>query len=83
MDDKQIQEAIFAVLKGIAPELDAGAIEPDRPLRDQVDLDSMDFLNFILGLHKKLGVNIPEADYRKLFTLDDLLTYLKAKLGAY
>jgi acyl carrier protein len=82
MEENQIREAIFSVLKGIAPELDPAAIEPDRPLRDQVDLDSMDFLNFILGLHKKLGVNIPEADYRKLFTLDDLLAYLKAKLGA-
>jgi acyl carrier protein len=81
MDEKQIREAIFSVLKGIAPELDPAVIEPDRPLRDQVDLDSMDFLNFIVGLHKKLGVNIPEADYRKLFTLDDLLAYLKGKLA--
>lgn len=81
MDEEQIREAIFAVLKGIAPELDPGTLEPDRPLRDQVDLDSMDFLNFILGLHKKLGVQIPETDYRKLFTLDDLLAYLKAKLA--
>lgn len=82
MDEQTIREAIFAVLKSIAPELDPGTLEPDRPLRDQVDLDSMDFLNFILGLHKKLGVQIPEADYRKLFTLDDLLAYLKSKLGA-
>jgi acyl carrier protein len=82
MEENQIREAVFSVLIGIAPELDPATLEPDRPLRDQVDLDSMDFLNFILGLHKKLGVNIPEADYRKLFTLDDLLAYLKAKLGA-
>jgi len=80
MDEQQIREAIFAVLKGIAPELEPGAIEPGRPLRDQVDLDSMDFLNFILGLHKKLGVQIPEADYRKLFTLDEVVAYLKARL---
>ncbi|HET9702047.1 MAG TPA: acyl carrier protein [Burkholderiales bacterium] len=80
MDENQIREAIFAVLKGIAPELDPAAIEPDRPLRDQVDLDSMDFLNFILGLHKKLGVNIPEADYRKLFTLEDITAYLRGRL---
>ena len=81
MDDKQIREAIFAVLKGIAPELDPATIEPERPLRDQVDLDSMDFLNFILGLHKKLGVNIPEADYRKLFTLEEITAYLSGRLS--
>lgn len=80
MDEQQIREAIFSVLKGIAPELDPAALEPDRPLRDQVNLDSMDFLNFILGLHKKLEVNIPEADYRKLFTLDDVVAYLKEHL---
>ncbi|HEX9180149.1 MAG TPA: acyl carrier protein [Burkholderiales bacterium] len=81
MDDKQIREAIFSVLNGIAPELEPAAIEPDRPLRDQVDLDSMDFLNFILGLHKKLGVDIPEADYRKLFTLDEITAYLRGRLS--
>lgn len=80
MDDKQIREAILSVLKGIAPELDPAAIEPDRPLRDQVDLDSMDFLNFILGLHKKLGVNIPESEYRKLITLDEITGYLRARV---
>jgi acyl carrier protein len=68
------------ILRGIAPEVEPGDIEPATPLRQQVDLDSMDWLNFLIGLHQKLGVNIPEADYAKLVTLDDVLDYLLAKL---
>jgi acyl carrier protein len=60
--------------------VEPGDIEPATPLRQQVDLDSMDWLNFLIGLHQKLGVNIPEADYAKLVTLDDVLDYLLAKL---
>ena len=53
----------------------------DQPLREQVDLDSMDWLNFLIGLHEKLKVDIPEADYARLRTLDDLLAYLGAKVA--
>ena len=55
-------------------------IAADQPLRDQVDLDSMDFLNFLVRLHEKLGVDVPEADYAKLVTLDDFVAYLGARL---
>lgn len=48
-------------------------------MRDQVDLDSMDWLNFLAGLHQRLSVDIPEADYRKLTTLDALVPYLAQK----
>ena len=81
MDENSIQQVIFTTLKGIAPEIEPGELNLDEPLRDQVDLDSMDFLNFIIALHKTLGVNIPEADYSKLVTLNDLAAYLKAKLS--
>ena len=57
-------------------------IEPARPLRQQVDLDSMDWLNFLIGLHQRLGVNIPESDYARLVTLDNVLDYLQAKLAS-
>jgi acyl carrier protein len=49
-------------------------------LREQVDLDSMDWLGFLVGLHRQLGVDIPETDYAKLVTLDDLLAYLAARV---
>ena len=81
MKDEALRKAIFGTLHRIAPEIAPGDLEPGTPLRDQVDLDSMDWLNFLLGLHAKLGVDIPEADYMKLVTLDDLFAYLKAKSG--
>jgi acyl carrier protein len=71
-----------ATLKSIAPELDPADLAPGRPLRDQVDLDSMDWLNFLVALHEKLKVEIPEADYARLVTLDDVIGYLSAKLAA-
>lgn len=80
MDENSIRQVIFTALKGIAPEIEPGDLDFQEPLRDQVDLDSMDFLNFIIALHQKLGVHIPEADYSRLASLNDLLTYLQARL---
>ncbi len=79
MEDQKLRQAVFDTLRRIAPEVAPQGLEPGTPLRDQVDLDSMDWLNFLLGLHAKLGVDIPEADYAKLVTLDDLLAYLKSR----
>jgi len=81
LDREQLKATALQVLRGIAPEIEAGDIEPARPLRNQVDLDSMDWLNFLIGLHQRLGVNIPEADYAQLVTLDNVLDYLQARLG--
>ncbi len=69
----------MATLRSIAPEVDEGELVAAQPLREQVDLDSMDWLNFLIGLHRELKVEIPEADYAKLRTLDELLDYLQAK----
>jgi acyl carrier protein len=80
MEEKELRAVVVATLKTIAPEVEEGDLRPDRPLRNQVDLDSMDWLNFLIGLHEKLKVEIPEADYAKLVTLGDVLDYLKAKL---
>ena len=76
------REAVFAVLARIAPELAPAAIVPDKPLRDQVDLDSMDWLNVLVALHEQLGIDIPEADAGRLVTLDDIVEYLKERLPA-
>ncbi len=80
MEEKELRSVVIATLKTIAPEVEEGDLRPDRPLRNQVDLDSMDWLNFLIGLHEKLKVDIPEADYARLVTLGDVLDYLKAKL---
>jgi acyl carrier protein len=81
MTAAEIRGIAIAVLKTIAPEVEADELRGDRPLRNQVDLDSMDWLNFLLGLNKRLKVEIPEADYAKLVTLDDVVAYLMKKLG--
>jgi acyl carrier protein len=78
---EDIRAIVIATLKTIAPEVEEQELVDDRPLRSQVDLDSMDWLNFLIGLHAKLSVDIPEADYARLITLADLTAYLKAKLG--
>jgi acyl carrier protein len=82
MTTDDIRTTILAALKRIAPELDAASIEPDAGFRDQLDLDSMDFLNFVLALHDRLGVEIPETDYQRLYTLDGAVAYLAARTGA-
>jgi acyl carrier protein len=75
--DHDIRAEILSVLTTIAPEVEADDIRDDLLLRDQVDLDSMDWLNFLIGVHKRLGVDIPEADYKSLRTLTDVITYVE------
>jgi acyl carrier protein len=80
MNDTELRAAVIAELRTIAPEVDGDELRDDRPLRRQVDLDSLDWLNFLVGLHQRLAVEIPEADYPQLATLDDLIGYLRARL---
>jgi acyl carrier protein len=77
----ELRAVVLEQLRRIAPETDPEALRAERPLREQVDLDSMDWLNFLVALHERLGVEIPEADYAKLGTLDQTLDYLAARLG--
>lgn len=79
MNEREIRAGVLAALEAIAPELSEAELAPDAPLRAQVDLDSMDWLNVILALHERFGVDIPEADYRKLVTLDGIVAYLAAR----
>lgn len=79
---EQIRAAIFDTLGAIAPEIDPASIVPDKPLREQVDLDSFDFLNVIIRLHEVLGIDIPESDYGELMTLDSATDYLARRSSA-
>jgi acyl carrier protein len=74
---KSLRADILSVLTTIAPEVDPAEIDDDELLRDQVDLDSMDWLNFLLGIHKRLHVAIPEKDYASLRTLSDVVRYIE------
>ena len=79
MTDAEIKAAILDGLAHIAPESDPGELSPNENVRRALDIDSFDFLNFLIGLHEKLGVDIPEADYGKLNTLDEMVAYLAAR----
>jgi acyl carrier protein len=79
MTRDEIRATVRRVLGEIAPEADVAALKPDVPFRDQLDLDSMDLLNAVVALHAELGVDIPEADYSKLATLDACVAYLTPK----
>lgn len=76
MNPDAIRAVVLDVLTAIAPELDVARLVADRSLRRQVDLDSIDWLNFLIGLNRRLGVDIPEADYGRLTTLDEIVSYL-------
>lgn len=81
MDNKQIRTGVIATLREVAPEVDAAQLKDAQPLRQQVDLDSMDWLNVIIGWHKRFGVEIAEADYAQLTTLDAVVRFIAQKQG--
>jgi acyl carrier protein len=76
MTEAEIKTTVLRVLGEIAPEADLTRLDPDAGLRDQLDLDSMDILNVMIGLHEALHVDIPETDYPKLATLNGAVAYL-------
>lgn len=82
MTAEEIRAIVLRVLGEIAPEADLSHVRPDVSFRDQLDLDSMDVLNFVTVLHDALGVDVPESDYSKLATLDAAVEYLAARVRA-
>jgi acyl carrier protein len=81
MTKDELKRTVLRALGEIAPEADLSQLKPDMRIRDQLDIDSMDALNFIIGLHKELKVEIPEADYPKLITLNSCTEYLASRLA--
>ena len=76
MNAFEIKKNVFLVLKNIAPEVEQEDIEVSEDLRAQVDLDSMDYLNFLTQLASKFNIKIPESDYSQIETLEKLLKYI-------
>jgi acyl carrier protein len=72
----ELRQQVIEALLGVAPEVDAASLLPDVSFRDQFDMDSVDYLNFVLSLEERLGVRIPELDYPKLSSLKGCLAYL-------
>jgi acyl carrier protein len=82
MTNDEIRDIVLRMLGEIAPEVDLAHVKPDVDFRDQFDLDSMDFLNFVIAVDQELHVEIPEADYPRLSTLDGFVAYVGERLGA-
>lgn len=80
MSAEELKQLIFDVLGQIAPEADFDSLSPGEDMRAALDIDSFDFLNFLIGLNEQVGVEIPEADYGQLVSLDDLVGYLMARM---
>ena len=82
MTTDEIRATVLRLLCTIAPEVDPAAIQPDVSFRDQLDIDSMDFLNFLVAVDQELHVDIPEGDYAQLSTLNDCVAYVARHLAA-
>jgi len=81
MTPDSLRQTVLDAVRAIAPEADFSRIRTDASLREQLDIDSFDFLNVLIQLHERLGIDIPEADYGKVATLDALLAYLAARIA--
>ncbi len=81
MTREEIKSQVLKILGALAPEADLAAIELDADLRDAIDLDSMDLLNFATRIHERLGIDVPEAEGRELVTLNGCVDYLSRRLG--
>jgi acyl carrier protein len=79
MTREELKDVVVQSLTRVAPEVDPASIQPGVNFRDQLDLDSMDFLNYVLALHDRLRIEIPETDYPRLTTLDGAVAYLASR----
>jgi acyl carrier protein len=80
MNPPDLENRILSIFLEVAPDVDPATLQRDVPFRDQFDFDSMDTLNFALGLHKEFGVEVPETDYRELASLARTAAYLATAL---
>lgn len=80
MTREEVKDAIIEIINDILPEGDCSGIDPDKKLRDQLELDSMDFLDIVMELRKQYKVQVPEADYPELATLNSCVAYLEPKM---
>ena len=80
MTEIDIRKVLKEELNDVAPEIDMTSVDPAADLREALDIDSMDFLNFVTAIHHRLGIEIPESDYSKLGTLDRAVAYIEVRL---
>jgi acyl carrier protein len=78
MNEQELHDVVIEALTDVAPDIDPATIDPGADLGEQLAIDSMDFLNIVVAVHERTGIEIPERDYPKLSTLDDAVAYLLA-----
>ena len=81
MTEDQVKQIVIDIIKEIAPYEDTTDIKSEVALREQMDLDSMDFLDIVMELRKQHGIEVPEADYPQLASLESCATYLTPKFN--
>ena len=81
MTHEDIALAVKDIIATIAPDEDLSGLDPEKRLREQIELDSMDFLDIVMELRKRYGVQVPESDYGALATLQGCVDYLAPKLA--
>jgi len=80
MTDAEIRRVVLNALAGVAPELDEANLATDKSFREQLDIDSMDFLNYVIALHEALKIDVAETDYPRLVSVDGAVRYLAERL---
>jgi acyl carrier protein len=80
MSNESVADLVRGALISVAPEAEDQMLDPEVNFRDQLDLDSMDFLNFVIALHEATGVDLPERDYPQLASLNGCIEYLATRL---
>jgi acyl carrier protein len=79
---EEMRRVVFEILGQIAPEADLASLDEAVPLQDQLDMDSMDLLNFVVGLSERTGIEVPERDYPRMASLAGCVEYLDARAKA-
>jgi acyl carrier protein len=82
MSTTDLATVVLDALCAVAPDVSPAAIDREAPLREQVELDSMDFLNFVAALYEATGVDVPEGDYEQLDSVASVVRYLTARGAA-
>ncbi len=80
MSEEEIRKAIIEIIGEIAPDEDLSGLDDGKPLREQIEIDSMDFLDIVMELRKRYSVDVPESDYGELATMDSTVGYLLPKM---
>jgi acyl carrier protein len=81
MTKDEIREEVLDILQDIAPDQDLSELDDEQPFREQLELDSMDFLDIVMELRKRHRIQVPEGDYQQLASMESTVTYLEPKLA--